>query len=95
MFSHSIESIDDQPEQLRVQAIFTNTANYTQAYPVLSLRLADENNRTMAMRRFMPEEYLAKHINIKQGLPAKTAIEVIIDLVKPETTIVSYHFDFL
>ena len=95
MFSHSIEPVAEHPDQLRIQAIFTNTANYTQAFPVLSLKLSDENNRAMAMRRFSPEEYLASHINIKQGLPAKTAIEVIIHIIKPDTDIVSYHFDFL
>jgi len=91
---HAITKIKDQPEQLRIKAIFSNTAAYTQAYPVLSIKLSDHDNNVTAMRRFLPSEYLAKHINLAGGLPAKTAVEVIIDIIKPSTPVSSYQFDF-
>ena len=91
---HAITKIKDQPDQLRIKAIFSNTATYTQVYPVLSIKLSDHDNNVTAMRRFFPNEYLAKHINLDAGLPAKTAVEVIIDIIKPSTPVSSYQFDF-
>jgi len=92
--SHAIDSIKGKPDQLRISAIFSNTASYTQAYPVLSIKLSDSGDNISAMRRFKPDEYLAKHINVDSGLPAKTAVEVIIDIVKPRTPVSSYQFGF-
>ncbi|HEC28951.1 MAG TPA: DUF3426 domain-containing protein [Gammaproteobacteria bacterium] len=95
MLNHAILSVPQEPDQLRIKTIFTNTATYAQVYPVLSIKLSDESGDVTAMRRFLPNEYLAKHINIKEGLPAKTAVEVFVDVIKPKHPVVSYQFDFL
>jgi len=95
MNSHAIVKIPDKPDQLRIKTIFSNTARYTQAYPVLSIKLSGHDNEVTAMRRFQPHEYLAEHIDINAGLPAKTAVEVFIDIVKPSAPVVSYQFDFM
>jgi len=95
MVSHSIANIPEHPDQLRIRAIFTNTAPYTQSYPVLSIRLSDETGKTTAMRYLRPQKYLARHINIEQGLQAGTAVEIILDFLKPKHEVLSYRFDFL
>jgi len=95
MVSHSIANIPEHSDQLRIRAIFTNTAPYTQSYPVLSIRLSDETGKTTAMRYLRPQKYLARHINIEQGLQAGTAVEIILDFLKPKHEVLSYRFDFL
>jgi len=95
MVSHAITKIPQHSDQLRLRAIFTNTARYTQTYPVLSIRLSDETGKTTAMRYLRPQEYLASHINPEQGLQSGTAVEVILDFMKPKHEVLSYRFDFL
>jgi hypothetical protein len=95
MRSHAINPVTDQKDQLQINAVFTNTAAYQQAYPQLSIKLTDESGKVTAMRRFLPHEYLASHIDIKQGLPANTSIEVIFNIIKPQTPVISYQLDFL
>jgi len=92
--NHAISKIPEHPDQLRIKAIFSNNARYIQAYPILSIKLSGHDERITAMRRFRPEEYLAKHINIDAGLPAKTAVEIIIDIMEPSTPVISYQLDF-
>lgn len=95
MLSHAISRVKNKKDQLRIKAIFTNKANYTQSYPILSIKMTDASEKISAMRRFQPQEYLAPHINIKQGLPAATSVEIFIDIIKPSSPVVSYQFDFL
>jgi len=93
--SHSINPVAGQDDQLRINIIFTNIANYTQSYPILLIKMTDESQTVTAMRHLPPEKYLGPHINIKQGLPAKTSVEVIVDIFKPEQPVISYQFEFL
>jgi len=95
MLSHAITRVSGHDNQLRIKAIFTNTANYKQSYPVLSIKMIDASEEISAMRRFLPQEYLAPHIDINQGLPATTSVEIFIDIIKPASPVVSYQFDFL
>jgi predicted Zn finger-like uncharacterized protein len=95
MRSHAINPVPGQDDQLQINAVFTNTAAYRQAYPQLSVQLTDESGKVTAMRRFLPHEYLGSHIDIKQGLPANTSIEVIFNIIKPQTPVISYQLDFL
>lgn len=94
MRSHSINPIAGHDDQLRINMIFTNIAEYTQAYPILSIKMTDESQTVTAIRYLSPEKYLGPHIGIKQGLPAKTSVEVIVDIFKPELPVFSYQFEF-
>lgn len=93
--SHSINPVAGHDDQLRINIIFTNMASYTQSYPILLIKMTDESETVTAMRHLSPEQYLGPHINIKQGLPAKTSVEVIVDIFKPEQPVISYQFEFL
>lgn len=95
MLSHAITRIKDQENQLRIKTIFNNSATYTQSYPVLSIKMTDDSGKTTAMRRFLPDEYLAPHIDRESGLPGKTSVEIFIDIIKPSSPVISYQFDFL
>ncbi len=95
MRSHAISAVPGQANRLQITAVFTNTANYRQAYPLIKVNMTDETGKVTAMRRFLPQEYLAPHIDISEGLPAQTSIEVIIDIIKPRTPVISYQLDFL
>ncbi len=95
MVTHSIDKSPESDQQLQIKAIFSNTATYSQAYPRLQIKMTDESGKVTAMRRLQPQEYLGEHIDIKQGLPALTSVEIIVDILKPQAPILSYQLDFL
>lgn len=95
MRSHSITPLAGQQKQLRLNLLFTNTAEYAQVYPTILITMSNDNDVVTAMRQVKPQTYLGSHIDINDGLPAHASIEVIIDIIKPGTDIHSYEFDFL
>ena len=95
MRSHSMTPVAEQEGQLRIQLLFTNSAKYAQVYPIILITMSNEDQVVTAMRQVTPQEYLGPHININEGLPAQASIDVSIDVIKPDTEIHSYEFDFL
>jgi predicted Zn finger-like uncharacterized protein len=95
MRNHSITPIAGKDDQLRINLLFTNTADYTQAYPTILITMSNDNEAVTAMRQIKPQAYLGSHIGVDDGFAAKTSIEVIIDIIKPKQNIHSYEFDFL
>jgi predicted Zn finger-like uncharacterized protein len=77
----SIETSDLQtdPERnklLSLQATLRNRASYAQAYPALELTLTDTNDKAVARRVFLPEQYLPPAALDDESLPANADVEI-------------------
>lgn len=80
---------------LLVTATLVNNAPFSQPYPMLQLSLSDFSGKTVAMRRFNPEEYMGKDVKIPRGMTPKQPIEVSLELVDPGKAAVGFEFTFL
>lgn len=99
---HSIQIINSQVEpnpkegnRLLARISIVNTAKYPQPFPFIELRLTSFDEKIIAMRKFKPEEYLSKTINMKKGIQAAEPLDIILDIVKPSATVSGYHFELL
>ena len=53
-----------------------------------------DNGQKVAMRRFLPNEYLPKKSKIEKGMPSETPIQVEIELMDPGSKAVNFEFEF-
>lgn len=81
-------------DALLVNAAFVNRASYPQVYPVLQISFSDVSGTPIAVRRFMPEEYLKAPDAAQAMGPGERAL-VKLELVDPGERAVSYQFDFM
>jgi predicted Zn finger-like uncharacterized protein len=81
-------------DALLVSAAFVNRAQYPQAYPVLQISFSDVSGTPVAVRRFMPEEYLHDK-NPAHGMAAGEQTLVMLEVVDPGERAVSFQFDFM
>lgn len=81
-------------DALKVSTTIINNASYTQAYPGLQITFSDLNGQKVAMRRFLPKEYLSRKTNIEKGMPSDTPIQVEIELMDPGSKAVNFEFEF-
>jgi predicted Zn finger-like uncharacterized protein len=79
---------------LLVSAAFVNRASYQQAYPVLQIAFSDISGAPVAVRRFMPEEYLHDR-EPGQGMAPGERTLVMLEVVDPGERAVSFQFDFM
>jgi len=79
---------------LLVSAAFVNRASYQQAYPVLQIAFSDISGAPVAIRRFMPEEYLHDR-KPGQGMAPGERTLVMLEVVDPGERAVSFQFDFM
>jgi predicted Zn finger-like uncharacterized protein len=89
--------VRDHPQvadALLVSAAFVNRAPYPQAYPVLQISFSDVSGTPVAVRRFMPEEYLHDK-NPARGMAPGEETLVMLEVVDPGERAVSFQFDFM
>ncbi len=80
---------------LLINATFVNRASYAQVYPVLQITLSNESGTVVAMRRFLPEEYLAQGARIATGMVPDAPVRVVLEVVEPKHSATSFQFEFL
>jgi len=82
-------------EALLVNATLSNQADFTQPYPVLELSFSGLGGNPVALRRFRPMEYVNDTQTIKRGMPPGEPVPVVLEIMDPGETAVSYQFGFL
>ncbi|MBK8114518.1 MAG: DUF3426 domain-containing protein [Candidatus Accumulibacter sp.] len=92
----SIEASDLQVDQerkqlLALQVTLRNRATYAQAYPVLELTLTDTNDRIVARRLLLPDEYLSAAALAEQAFPASADVDVRLWIETREIAAVGYR----
>jgi predicted Zn finger-like uncharacterized protein len=81
------------PDAMLISASFRNSAPWPQAWPVLELALSDLNGKTLALRRFQPDEYLGAVDHAATLLPGQSA-SATLEVQDPGKQAVAFAFDF-
>jgi hypothetical protein len=79
---------------LVVDAILYNRAAFSQPFPLLELRFADQSGKLLASRSFKPNEYLAGELAGQVEMPPQTPIHISLDILDPGTKAVNYSLNF-
>lgn len=90
----AIQSHPEFSNALRVQAQFRNDAAFAQALPGLLLQFTNNSNEVVAQRRFTPEEYLDDELKELAAMPAKSQLQVSLDLLDPGPQALNYEISF-
>lgn len=71
-----------------------NTAEYPQAFPVLTLRFTSADGRDIALREFAPAEYLKSGPPAQPLLPPGTPAEIELAVLAPESAASTFEISF-
>jgi len=79
---------------LLVSATFANGADFVQSYPVFSVAFSDVSGSPVAVRRFLPGEYL-DGVDSSKGIAPGQQTRLMLEIADPGDRAVSFQFDFL
>jgi hypothetical protein len=82
-------------DALLINAAFENRADFVQPYPVFEISFTDKTGRPVAIRRFLPREYLLGDATREEGMPANIPAHVVLEVMDPGDEAVSFQFGFL
>jgi predicted Zn finger-like uncharacterized protein len=82
-------------DALLVNLTLSNQAAFIQPYPVLEVRFSGLDGKPVALRRFRPQEYVHDIQSITYGMPTGKPVQVVLEIVDPGESAVSYQFGFL
>lgn len=80
---------------LLINAAFENRADFVQPYPILEVSFTNPSGVPVAMRRFHPDEYLAKGTDLAAGIRPNMTLQVVLEVQDPGEAATSYQFGFL
>ncbi len=80
---------------LQISATMHNGGKLPAPFPLVEVRLADLNDRVIAMRRFRPEEYLADPSVISSGFPVDSNTPLLFEVADPGQEALAFEFKFL
>lgn len=89
-----VQSHPEFSNALSVQLQFRNDAAFAQPLPGLSLTFSNNSNEVVARRRFTPEEYLREDLRSIDAMPAKTQLQVSLELLDPGPQALNYEISF-
>ena len=93
--SREVRSHPNADSALLINATLVNKARFTQPFPDLRLSLSDVTGSVIAQRRFPPQLYLSKKIDIGAGIAPQTPIQLTLEIVDPGKNVVGFEFDLL
>ena len=82
-------------DALLVNATLVSRASGATPFPVIQLGLQGPTGEIIGVRRFAPDEYLDKSIDIAAGMPPERAVYVVLEVHQSGDRAVSFEFDFL
>ncbi len=83
------------PNALAIDVILYNRADFVQPFPILQMQFTDAGGRTVASRRFRPEEYLSGELAGVQLMPPQTPIHVALKMLNPGPQASGYSLEFV
>ena len=95
IISRDVRQHPTADDALLINASFENRAEFAQPYPVFEVSFTDSDGEPVAIRRFLPAEYLADADQANTGLPVDTEVEVVLEVMDPGDQAVSFQFGFL
>ena len=93
LISHDMRQDPQHENTLLVRGTFINTADFTQAYPSVKLKLSDLKGETIAQRSFAPTQYLAKSPNLEAGIPPSGSVETELSIVDLGPQVVGFSLE--
>lgn len=100
--SRSIElvarDVRDHPQYERtllVNATLANRGERPAAYPVIQLGIYDRTGAVVGIRRFRPDDYLDRSIDIAAGMPAGRTVYIVMEIAGAGDMADSFEFTFL
>lgn len=81
----------DNADVLQADAILVNTAKFNQPFPPLALRFSDYNDRVIAERVFLPNEYLQGELAGASEIPPNQPVQLSLKLADPGELAVNYR----
>lgn len=95
MIQRDVRRHPEVEDALLINATFENRADFVQPYPVLEVSFTDRSGIPVAMRRFLPSEYLAAGTDLAAGLPSNLPLQVVLEVQDPGEAATSFQFGFL
>ena len=80
---------------LLINASIANRAGFSQPYPVFEIRFSDVAGKPVAMRRFLPAEYLDPGSDTAAGMTPDLPVQIVLEIQDPGDEAVSFQFGFL
>jgi predicted Zn finger-like uncharacterized protein len=79
---------------LIISATLRNSADFAQAFPAVEISLSDLDENRIAMRRFLPQEYLGDAHSISGGLAPGATAALVFEVADPGKNAVAFEFKF-
>ncbi len=79
---------------LLISVVISNNAPFAQPFPAMEIRLSDITGHLVARRVFYPEEYLDADVDLRKGLPARSPVQIALEIVDPGKNAVNFEFAF-
>lgn len=95
IISHNVYAHPNEPGSLIITATMHNKAPYGQPLPLVEVSFLDKNNKTVALRRFSPQEYTPKNRADKKLFAPNETLYFRIKIKDPGKEAVTFQFNFL
>ena len=95
LLSRDIRPHPSVPNALIISATLRNDADFAQAFPAVEISLSDLDENRIAMRRFLPPEYLGDAHGIATGLAPGATAALVFEVADPGKNAVAFEFRFL
>ncbi|MEO8803237.1 MAG: zinc-ribbon and DUF3426 domain-containing protein [Rudaea sp.] len=95
LLSRDIRPHPSVPGALIVSATLRNDADFPQAFPGVEITLSDLDENRIAMRRFLPREYLPNSHSLATGLAPGATAALVFEVADPGKNAVAFEFKFL
>jgi predicted Zn finger-like uncharacterized protein len=94
LLSRDIRPHPSVPNALIISATLRNEATFPQAFPAVEITLSDLDENRIAMRRFLPQEYLGDSRGITNGLAPGGTAALVFEVADPGKNAVAFEFKF-
>ncbi|MGA9334510.1 MAG: zinc-ribbon and DUF3426 domain-containing protein [Rudaea sp.] len=95
LLSRDIRPHPSVPGALIISATLRNDADFPQAFPAVEITLSDLDENRIAMRRFLPREYLPNSHSLSSGLAPGGTAALVFEVADPGKNAVAFEFKFL
>jgi predicted Zn finger-like uncharacterized protein len=95
LLSRDIRPHPSVPNALIISATLRNDADFAQAFPAVEISLSDLDENRIAMRRFLPQEYLGDAHALGSGLAPGATAALVFEVADPGKNAVAFEFKFL
>ena len=82
-------------DALLITVVIVNNATFPQPFPAMEVRLSDINGQLVARRIFYPGDYLDADVDMRNGLPAKSPVQLALEIADPGKSAVNFEFSFM